>query len=191
MNDQENKVRVEYSSKFIEGMATDFVDRNNKEQTWFWFRRKGNQKSVAIAAIIKGDEDKLVITKEYRHPIGGYEYGLPAGLIDQGNSIEDTIKKEMKEETGLTVTKIHLITPPLFSSTGATDEATAIAFVEVKGKPSQKFLEASEDIETLLLNREEANQLYIKCMTGEINMGFKGWYTLMIFTGNIPTFFNK
>lgn len=56
----------------------------------------------------QGQADKLLLFYEYRYPTGSYMLGLPAGLIDPAdlkkeNPILDAMKREIKEETGLTV----------------------------------------------------------------------------------------
>ena len=103
------------------------------------------------------------MVKEFRVPVGDYVYGLPAGLIDPGENIENTVRREIHEETGFEVTAIKRITPPLYSSSGLTDETAAMAFVDVRSTPqSKQALEGSEDIEVLLLDFE---QLCAGCAT--------------------------
>ena len=45
----------------------------------------------------------MVIIREYRVPLDGYEYGFPAGLVDNGESLEQAARRELMEETGLRV----------------------------------------------------------------------------------------
>ena len=88
--------------------------------------------AVLIVAILHeaGRPPRLVLEKEFRVPVGDYTIGLPAGLLDPGESIEQTVRRELLEETGFTVTAIHRVTPPLYSTSGMTDEAVAMAFVD-------------------------------------------------------------
>jgi len=67
--------------------------------------------------------------------------------------VEDTVRREVREETGLEVTKFKRVSPPLFSTSGLSDEAAAMAFVDVQGPADAKPTpEASEVIEVLLLD---------------------------------------
>jgi len=119
--------------------------------------------AVAIAALHIDKETKkvkLVVVKEYRIPLGGYYYGLPSGLIEEGMTVEETIEKELKEETGLDIITIDEISPPVFSSAGLTDESSVIAYVSCTGVPSVAGNEESEDIEVLLLDLDELEKLY-------------------------------
>ena len=95
---------------------------------------------------------KLVVTKEFRVPIWDYEYGFPAGLIDDGEDVEQTVSRELKEETGLELVRIKHISSPVYSSAGLTDESCHMVLVEARGEVSNEGLEDSEDIEVLLLD---------------------------------------
>lgn len=53
-----------------------------------------------IYAVLKDDPEKIVLVRQYRYPINKYIYELPAGLIDEGETSEQTAIREMKEETG-------------------------------------------------------------------------------------------
>jgi ADP-ribose pyrophosphatase len=114
---------------------------------------------VIIATVEIGGEKKLVVTKEFRVPIWDYEYGFPAGLIDDGEDVEETVRRELKEETGLELVKVKHISKPVFSSAGLTDESCHMVLVEAKGEISNEWLDHTEDIETLLLDVEGIRDL--------------------------------
>ncbi|MEA3225451.1 MAG: NUDIX hydrolase [Planctomycetota bacterium] len=107
---------------------------------------------VIVATVETQEGGKLVVTKEFRVPIWDFEYGFPTGLIDDGETIEQTVSRELKEETGLELVRIKHISAPVFSSAGLTDESCHMVLVEARGQVSDKWLEDSEDIETLLLD---------------------------------------
>ena len=58
---------------------------------------------------------KLVVTREFRVTLGDYEYGFPAGLIEKGESVEQATRRELTEETGLSVTRFTRISPPVYT----------------------------------------------------------------------------
>lgn len=158
MQVHKEKATITYSTQYIQEITTPYTDNKNEEKEWNWVRRIDDQKAVVIAAIYK---EKMVITKEYRIPIDGYEYGLPAGLIDKGESIETAARREFKEETGLDIEIIHDISPVLYSSPGLTNESAYMVICTAKGTISQDFIEASEDITAFLVSREELNKMFI------------------------------
>ena len=116
--------------------------------------------AVIIVPIIKtGQGNRLVVTKEFRVPIWDYEYGFPAGLIDDGEDISTAVKRELKEETGLDLVKINHVSMPVYSSAGMSDESCVMVMVEVAGEISNKWLEDVEDIEAILMDVEKIRGL--------------------------------
>ncbi len=142
---------------FVEFVQTKYMNTNNKLAHWAFARRPKGRKAVVIAAV--NEDNKLIVIREYRVPIEGYELGFPAGLIDAGENPEDAVRRELGEETGLKVEEIMHISPAVLSSAGITDEAIHMAYVKVSGTPNKDKLEASEDIDTFMLDREEVGTL--------------------------------
>ncbi len=137
--------------------------------------------AVLIVAILHeaGQPPRLVVVKEFRVPVGGYVIGLPAGLLDPGENVEETVRRELREETGFTVTAIHRVTPPLYSTCGMTDEAVAMAFVDCATTPGGKAdLQESEDITLMLLDYKEVCRL---CDATDVRFDAKTWMVLYMY----------
>jgi ADP-ribose pyrophosphatase len=116
--------------------------------------------AVVIVATINTDGGKrLVVTREFRVPIWDFEYGFPAGLIDDNKDVETAVSRELREETGLELARIKHVSMPVFSSAGLTDESCHMVLVEAKGQVSDKWLDDTEDIEALLLDVEGIRDL--------------------------------
>jgi ADP-ribose pyrophosphatase len=138
---------------------------------------------VIVATIDVAGEKKLVVTKEFRVPLWDYEYGFPAGLFDDGEDIEETVRRELKEETGLELARIKHISKPVYSSAGLTDEACNMVLVEATGQPSNEWLDGTEDIEVLLLDVEGIRDL----LDSDKKIAAKAWGLLYSYanTGQI------
>lgn len=179
-------------TQFLDFMASEFVDLRGKTCYWTWAHRPGNRQAVVIAAIVKGDgsggsiekpmayEDRLVVTKEFRVPLNyvdenPYEYGFPAGLVDENEPPEETAKRELQEETGLTVTKVLRRSPFVYNTPGVTDESIAIVFVEAEGVIDQSKNEHAEEIETMLLDRQGVLNLLKDAENMTKKLGAKFW----------------
>lgn len=129
-------------------------------------------------------KNRLVIIREFRVTLGDYQYGFPAGLVERGETLEACAERELQEETGLAVTRWIKAGPPVYSSSGLTDESVSLVYVECDGEPSRTGNTASEDIETLLVSPEEAAAL---CRGEHLKFDVKTWLVLSVYgaTGSI------
>jgi ADP-ribose pyrophosphatase len=120
---------------------------------------------VVVVAVTK--DGRLVLTNEFRVPIGGYEISFPAGLIDEDDYKGVNIKeaacraaiREFKEETGMDFCPKEISPVNLYSSAGMTDESVCVVIGQASGEPNYDLQEASEDIEVMLLQKEELSEI--------------------------------
>ncbi len=142
-------------------------NRKQKDGSWVMCSRKTRpitdaaktDAAVIVPVIDTAEGKRLVVTKEFRVPIWDYEYGFPAGLIDENESIEQTAVRELREETGLEVATINHISKPIYSSAGLTDESCRMVMVDASGTISNEWQEEGEDIEVLLLDVDGIREL--------------------------------
>jgi ADP-ribose pyrophosphatase len=121
---------------------------------------------------------KLVVCREFRIPLGDYEYGFPAGLKMPGESEKDCAARELKEETGLDFTRLILISPPIYSSTGLSDECVSMVFCECEGDISGVGREATEEMSVHLMNVHEIHDL---ACNFNVKQSCKLWPILLMF----------
>ena len=58
--------------------------------------------TLTVDAIIKTNDDKVVLVKRKNPPYKGW-WALPGGIVEYGETVEEAVKREVKEETGLEV----------------------------------------------------------------------------------------
>ena len=79
-------------------------------------------------------------------------------MQEKEETIEDCIRRELYEETGLSVKKVLKILPPSYSAVGFSDTKTYIAFVEADGVFSDHTSD-NEEISARFYSREEVKAL--------------------------------
>lgn len=113
---------------------------------------------ISGVSIVAYCDDRILLLKEFRMAVNRKIYNLCAGMIEEGESIEECISRELYEETGLQVKKILKILNPSFSAVGISDIKTQIAFVEVEGAMEDNTSD-NEEIEAAFYTREEVSRL--------------------------------
>ena len=84
----------------------------------------------AVAVVAIDDEDRVVLLRQYRHPVGTHLLELPAGLRDEdGEPPLETAKRELAEEALLSAGRWSLLTT-VFNSPGFADEQVLIYLAE-------------------------------------------------------------
>lgn len=153
---------AEYTNKFGATKNWSIASRKSKEtiENIFFNGEEGKIDAVIVVAT-HVDEEKLVVIKQFRVPLNDYVYEIPAGLIDPGEDFETTVRRELKEETGLDLVEIDYekTKSKVYISTGMTDESVALVYCSCKGEISYDNLEDDEDIEVKLVSKEEAKEI--------------------------------
>ncbi|MGY1652566.1 NUDIX domain-containing protein [Geodermatophilus sp. SYSU D01119] len=84
----------------------------------------------AVAVVALDDDDNVVLVRQYRHPVGGYLWELPAGLRDaDGEAPLVTGQRELAEEALLSAERWSLLTTT-FSTPGFCDEQVLVYLAE-------------------------------------------------------------
>ncbi|MFD5562921.1 NUDIX domain-containing protein [Kitasatospora griseola] len=65
---------------------------------WVWHAKF----MVGVTGIVRDDEGRVLLLKHRLWP-EGRQWGLPSGYANKGESFEETVVREVREETGLTV----------------------------------------------------------------------------------------
>uniref|UniRef100_A0A7E4VQQ1 Nudix hydrolase domain-containing protein n=1 Tax=Panagrellus redivivus TaxID=6233 RepID=A0A7E4VQQ1_PANRE len=155
-----------FSGKWLIAKSIDFKLRGGVNSgVWMSAHRPvlGNPKINAngvdiIAYLLKDGLKFLILIKQYRIPIRRWILEFPAGLIDEDDeSVEAAGKRELKEETGYTVTRtLKVVKRGKYLNPGFTSDSVAFLVCEVDGtalenlNPKQN-LDGDENIEVVLV----------------------------------------
>jgi ADP-ribose pyrophosphatase len=172
-------------SKFLSLYDAEYENRKGSEKHWIIASRKNYETlksqysgereekidAVIIAAFHK-ESNSLVLIRQFRIPLNDYVYELPAGLLDADETMETAVKRELKEETGLSLVDINYERSrrKVYISAGMTDESVAMVYCTCQGTLSKEYLEADEDIDAILVSQEEAKEFLKKDIKMDIKI---------------------
>lgn len=125
--------------KWIQTRKINYIDPNGSARVWEMATRTTrsettNTDAVSILAMLKkpATPNHIVLTKQFRPPVGKVVIELPAGLIDPKELVESTAIRELLEETGYHGKFIKLSADmELYSDPGLTNANMSLAYVDV------------------------------------------------------------
>lgn len=143
-----------FSSPKFEVIIDKFKLPNGKEVDKAYVKHRG---SVVILPFI--NKETIVMIKQYRPIINKWLYELPAGTINEGETEEETAKRELEEETGYqarSLTKLF----SFYVSPGITTEVMHVIIAKELVKTSQR-LEEYEIIEPFEIKLKDAIEMVL------------------------------
>ena len=149
-------IKKVHESKFITRYDIEYETELGNKKTYEIVSRKKdlrtledvqNKSADAVVMIITDEAgERILLNKEYRMAVGGWVYNFPAGLIDPHESVYSAAVRELKEETGLTMTAISRLLPPSYSAVGISNECTIVVF----GTATGQFQKSNSDVEEII-----------------------------------------
>ena len=98
----------------------------------------------SVAALPVQDDGRLVLVRQYRHPVGDALWELPAGRLDGGEDPEEGVQRELQEEIGFRAEKLEKIAY-FYTTPGFCDEvlhvfrATGLVSSRLPGDDDEKI----------------------------------------------------
>ena len=168
------KITQETQNKFLNFYDLETVNKVGREGHYYMASRakcenelkmktgKNNPDGVVIYSLYGENHDRVVLIRQFRYPLGGYVYELPAGLVDPGENYHVAAVIELKEETGLELKPLEvdeIYQKPYFTTVGMTDESCGTVYGYASGEVSKRYMEDSEEIEVVLADRKEVERI--------------------------------
>ena len=106
------KIEKRTGSKFLSYYEMEAIHRDGSVSPYYMASRisdptklkavtqRNDPDGVILCGVYGENKDRIVLIRQFRYPIGGYVYELPAGLVEPGEDLLQSGMREMYEETG-------------------------------------------------------------------------------------------
>ena len=115
--------------------------------------------SRSVVLVPVPEPGKVILIRQYRHPVNAFLWELPAGSVDEGESPEQAARRECHEEIGRVPSTIVRLSA-MFPTPGYCDEE--MVFFRLSGLEStdeKVELDEDEDIQAQVFDLAEARDM--------------------------------
>ncbi len=146
--------------KYLKNYELTYLNKSGREKKYEIVSRRELSSPADLGAapsgvsIIAICRERLLLLQEFRMGINKTIYNLCAGMLEDGETIEECVQRELYEETGLSIRQIRAILPPSYAAVAISDTTTYIAIVDAEGEMADHTSE-NEQIEARFYTREE------------------------------------
>jgi ADP-ribose pyrophosphatase len=139
-----------------EGFINFFKDENG-----FCFVETvgSNEAVIVLPRLIEDGEEYFCFIKEYRPAVDKYVYAFPAGCVETGEELFETVRRELKEEIGALIGDIKHVTSG-YSGVGISNSYSHLYTAQVLSLENPD-LQDGEDI-TLIKVKASGAKDFIK-----------------------------
>lgn len=148
-------IRKVHEGRFITRYDVDFVTAEGNPKTYEIISRNRdiqtlddlqNRKPNAVVMILTdAGGERILVNREYRMAMAQWIYNFPAGLIDPGETPEESARRELWEETGLRLARIDDVLDNSYSAVGFSNERNVCVFGVAEGE----FRRSTSDVEEI------------------------------------------
>ena len=147
---------VDYVTAEGHSKTYEIISRNKDIQT---LEQLQNRQANAVVMVLTDESgERILINREYRMAMAQWIYNFPAGLIDPGETPEESARRELWEETGLTLTRTDDVLDNSYSAVGFANERNVCVFGTAQGE----FRKSTSDAEEIIpgwYTKEEIKKL--------------------------------
>ncbi len=149
-------IRKILEGKFITRYDVDYVTAEGHPKTYEIVSRNRNIRTLeelqnrtpdsVIMILTDESGERLLVSREYRMAMAQWIYNFPAGLIDPGETPEESARRELWEETGLRLVRVDDVLDNSYSAVGFANERNICVF----GAAAGEFRKSTSDAEEIV-----------------------------------------
>ncbi|MHC5906664.1 NUDIX domain-containing protein [Streptomyces sp. S6] len=123
--------------------------------------------SVAVLAL--DDEDRVLLIKQYRHPVREKLWEIPAGLLDvPGENPLHAAQRELYEEAHVKAERWHVLTD-VYTTPGGCDEAVRVFLAQGLSEAEGQRFEVEDEEADMEHARVPVDELVRGILAGELH----------------------
>ena len=150
LRDEPGQRSVAARRRLHEGMVFDLVRDTVDFAEGVRFDREYVWHTGAVAVLAVDDRDRVLMIRQYRHPVGHELWEIPAGLLDlDGEPPHVAAARELAEETGYDPASPLRTLVDLRPSPGGNDEVIRVYLAEGVHESTEEFERSDEEAELL------------------------------------------
>lgn len=116
---------------------------------------------TTACALAFTEDSKALMIKQYRHPVAKVILELPGGFIDENETPEVAMARELMEETGYEFSSIEQV-GMIAANPGVLNNYTALFLAKGGKKTGKQNLDHNEDIEVVTISLRELKTLFLE-----------------------------
>ncbi|MGN6603792.1 MAG: NUDIX hydrolase [Ginsengibacter sp.] len=107
------------------------------------------------------EEGEVLMVKQYRHPVEEVMIEVPGGFIDEGETAEEAMRRELKEETGYEFSSYTYV-GKIAANPGILNNFTFFFLAKGGKKTSEQNLDENEEVVVEKVSIAELKKLFLE-----------------------------
>ncbi|MCU1438135.1 MAG: ADP-ribose pyrophosphatase [Naasia sp.] len=154
--DTPHRVEIVERAVAFEGMVWDVV-RESFAYNGERITREFVDHTGAVSVLAMDDDERVLLIRQYRHPVRSREWEIPAGLLDEeGEPALEAARRELAEEADLAAEQWHVLAEFLNSPGGSNESIRIYLARGLSAVPAFERTAEEADIEVRWVTLDEA-----------------------------------
>jgi len=116
---------------------------------------------TTCCAVAITEQGEVLMVRQYRHPVEEAILEIPGGFVDENETPEQAVKRELKEETGYEFSAIKKV-GKIAANPGVLNNFTFLFLAQGGVKTGEQTLDTNELIEIEKISLQELKTLFLE-----------------------------